>query len=171
MGSEENRLLSPSTSAESKEDRRAIATKRPSIWNPFRGLETEADALEAAKAGAVVAGIIAVEHVVFGLSVGTKSATAGNLIAIVVMAFLGWRIFKEQKVWASIALLAWVTVEIVAKILFVFAPDTTSLRQPGSVIITFIALAGALLSVRGCLKPKNLEGAEKSREVQQRPKS
>ena len=162
LESEESRLPSASTGAEPKQDRKAIAKKRPSIWNPFQGLETEADALEAAKVGAVVAGIIAIEHVVFGLSVGTRSATIGNLIAIVLMAFLGWWIFKEQKVWASITLLAWATVEIVAKIVFVFGPNAASHGQPGSVIINFIALAGALLSVRGCLKLKKLGRAEKS---------
>ena len=151
--------------------RRLSPRNCPSIWNPFQGLETEADALQAAKVGAVVAGIVAIEHVVFGLSVGTRSATVGNLIAIVLMAFLGWCIFKEQKVWASITVLAWVIVEIVAKIIFVLGPDAASRGQPGSLIIDVIALAGALLSVRGCLKLKKLEGAEKSKEVQERPKA
>ena len=166
MGSEENRLLSPSTSAESKEDRRAIATKRPSIWNPFRGLETEADALEAAKAGAVVAGIIAVEHVVFGLRVGSTAAL-GNVIAVALMGFLGWWIFKEQKVWASVTLLAWAIVELVAKIVFVLGSIAAIRGQAGGVIVNFIALTGALLSVRACRKLQKLEEAEKFRENQQ----
>ena len=167
MGSEENKLLSPSTSVESKEDRRAIATKRPSIWNPFRGLETEADALEATKAGAVVAGIIAIEHVVFGLSVGSRSAALGNVIAVALMGFLGWWIFKEQKVWASITLLAWAIVELVAKIVFVLGSIAAIRGQAGGVIVNFIALTGALLSVRACRKLQKLEEAEKFRENQQ----
>jgi hypothetical protein len=162
MESEESRLPSASTDGEPKQGRKAIAMTRLSIWNPFQGLETEAGALEAAKVGAVVAGIVAIEHVVFGLSVGTRSATAGNLIAIVVMAFLGWRIFKEQKIWASIAVLVWATVEIVAKIIFVLDPSAASHGQPGSLIINVIVLAGAILSVRGCLKLKKLGRAEKS---------
>ena len=93
---EESRLPSASPGGEPKQDRKAVAKQRPSIWNPFQGLETEADALEAAKVGAVVAGIVAIEHVVFGLSMGARSSTVGNLIAIVVMAFMGWWIFKEQ---------------------------------------------------------------------------
>ena len=166
MGSEENKLLSPSTSVESKEDRRA-ATKRPSIWNPFQGLETEADTLEAAKAGAVVAGIIAIEHVVFGLSVGSRSAALGNVIAVALMGFLGWWIFKEQKVWASITLLAWAIVELVAKIVFVLGSIAAIRGQAGGVIVNFIALTGALLSVRACRKLQKLEEAEKFRENQQ----
>ena len=157
--SEESKL--PST-AEPKQDPKAIAEKRPSIWNPLKKLDTKGDALEAARVGAIVAGIIAIEHVVFGLSVGTRSATIGNLIAIVLMGFLGWWIFKEQKVWASIALLAWVIVEIVAKIVFVFGPDADGHGSAGSVIINVIAAAGALLSVRGCRKLKTFECAEKS---------
>jgi hypothetical protein len=161
MEPEERRLPSASTGVESKQDRKAVATKRPSIWNPFRRLETESDALEAAKAGAVVAGIIAIEHVVFGLSVGAKSATAGNLIAIVVMAFLGWSIFKEQKVWASMTLLVWAIVEIVAKIGFVLGSIAAGRGQPGRVFISFVVLTGALLSVRGCRKLQKLRQAEK----------
>jgi hypothetical protein len=157
--SEESKL--PST-AESKQDPKAIAEKRPSIWNPLKTLDTKGDALEAARVGAIVAGIIAIEHVVFGLSVGTRSATIGNLISIVLMGFLGWWIFREQKVWASIALLAWVIVEIVAKIVFVFGPDADGHGSAGSVIINVIAATGALLSVRGCRKLKTFECAEKS---------
>ena len=158
---DESRLPSASPGGEPKQDLKAVAKQRPSIWNPFQGLETEADALQAAKVGAVVAGIIAIEHVVFGLSMGTRSSTVGNLIAIVVMAFMGWWIFKEQKVWASIAVLAWATVEFVAKIIFMLGANA-SRGQPGSLIINFIVLAGALLSVRGCLKLKKLGPAEKS---------
>jgi hypothetical protein len=162
LESEESMLASALPGGEPKQDRKAIAKNRPSIWNPFQGLETEADALEAAKVGAVVAGIIAIEHVVFGLSVGTGSATIGNLIAIVLMAFLAWYIFKEQKVWASMTVLVWIIVEIVVKIVFVFSPNAASRASPGSLIIDVIALAGALLSVRGCLKLKKSAPAEKS---------
>ena len=159
---EESGLPSASPGGEPKQDPKPGAKKLPSIWNPFQGLETEADALQAAKVGAVVAGIVAIEHVVFGLSVGAGSATVGNLIAIVLMGFLGWYIFKEQKVWASMTVLAWVIVEIVAKIVFVLGPNAASRGQPGSLIIDVIVLAGALLSVRGCLKLKKLGPAEKS---------
>jgi hypothetical protein len=163
MASENNKRPSVSTGGQPTQDPRVITKKHPpSIWNPLKELETEADALEAAKVGAIAACITAIEHVVFGLGVGTKSAVAGNLIAIVIMAFLGWWIFKEQKVWASIALLAWITLEIVAKIVFVLGADANSHAQLGSVIINFVALAGALLSVRGCLKLKTLKVAEKS---------
>jgi drug/metabolite transporter (DMT)-like permease len=168
LESEETR---PPSAGETKQDLKAVAKKRPSIWNPFQGLKTEADALEAAKVGAVVTGIIAIEHVVFGLSIGTRSATVGNLIAIVLMAFLGWYIFKEQKVWASITVLVWVIVEIVAKIIFVLSPNAASRGQPGSLIINVIGLAGALLSVRGCLKLRKLEHAEKAKEFRELPKA
>ena len=164
---DESRLPSASAGGAPEQDWKTVAKTRPSIWNPFQGLETEADALEAAKVGAVVAGIIAIEHVVFGLSMGTRSSTVGNLIAIVVMAFMGWWIFKEQKVWASIAVLACATVEFVAKIIFMLGA-TASRGQPASLIINFIVLAGALLSVRGCLKLGKLERAEKSKEFQER---
>jgi hypothetical protein len=136
-----------------------VAKKRPSIWNPFKGIETEADAREAAKVGAVAAGIIAIEHVVFGLGFGSRSATVGNLIAIVLMAFLGWWIFKEQKLWASIMVLVWVIVEIVAKLIYVLGPNAASRSPAGSLIINVIVFAGALLSVRGCLKLKRLASA------------
>jgi hypothetical protein len=132
----------------------------PRRQNQSRGLETEADALEAAKVGAVVAGIIAIEHVVFGLSVDTRPATVGNLMAIVLMAFLGWRIFKEQKVWASITVLVWAIVEIVAKIVFVLGPDAASRSPPASLIIDVTVLAGALLSVRGASNSR--KGAQRS---------
>jgi hypothetical protein len=139
-----------------------VAKKRPSIWNPFKGLETDADARDAAKVGAVAAGIIAIEHVVFGLGFGSRSATAGNLIAIVLMAFLGWWIFKKQKLWASITVLVWVIVEIIAKIIFVLGPNAVSRSPPGSLVINVIVFTGALLSVRGCLKLRKSGRAEKS---------
>jgi hypothetical protein len=100
--------------------------------------------------------------VVFALDAGTRSAIAGNLITIVLMAFLGWSIFKAQKIWASVGLLAWAIVEILAKIVFVLGPNADSHGSVGSVIA-----AGALLSVRGCRKLKTF--AEKSKEIRGRP--
>jgi hypothetical protein len=105
---------------------------------------------------------------VFALGAGTRSAIAGNLITIVLMAFLGWSIFKAQKIWASVGLLAWAIVEILAKIVFVLGPNADSHGSVGSVIINVIAAAGALLSVRGCRKLQTLERVEKSREIQER---
>jgi hypothetical protein len=168
MESEESRLPSASTDAESKEDRKGIAAKHPSIWNPFRRLETEADALEAIKAGAVAAGIIAIEHVVFALGAGTRSAIVGNLITIVLMAFLGWSIFKAQKIWASVGLLAWAILEILAKIVFMLGADASRGSAGSVIIINIIAAAGALLSVRGCRKLQKLERTEKSEEIEER---
>src|SRR5262245_61547114 len=72
------------------EPKQKAFAKRPSIWNPFRGLETEADAREAAKVGAAAAGIIVIEHVVFALIAGTRWATVGNFIAIALMGLLAW---------------------------------------------------------------------------------
>jgi hypothetical protein len=155
----------PSTSREPKPDRKA-AMQGLSIWNPLQGLKTKSDALEAAKAGAVVAGIIAIEHVVAGFSVAAsaRADTAdvlGNLIAILLMAFLGWRIFKDQKLWASVAIMVWAVVEVVAKLIFMLNPKLPGLAHVSSLLISFIVLAGAILSVRGCLQIKRLE-AEKS---------
>jgi hypothetical protein len=149
----------PSTSLDGEQDWKTGVKKHPTIWNPFQRLETEADALQAAKVGAVVAGIIAIEHVAFGLIVGTVLGTIGNLIAIVLMAVLGWYILKKQKVWASITVLVWVMVEIIAKIGFVLGPHASH-APLGSLIIDIIALAGALLSLRGCLKLRKLGHAE-----------
>ena len=168
MASEESKPPSASTGGEPTLDHKANATKHPSIWNPLRRLETEVDALEAVKAGAVAAGIIAIEHVVFALGAGTRSAIVGNLITIVLMAFLGWSIFKAQKIWASVGLLAWAIVEILAKIVFVLGPDADSRGSSVSVIINVIAAAGALLSVRGCRKLQQLERTEKSKEIEER---
>ena len=153
----------PSASREPTPDN-AITPKQPSIWNPFRPLETEGDALEAIKAGAVAAGILAIEHVVFAFGAGTRSAIVGNLITIVLMAFLGWFIFKAQRIWASVGLFAWAILEILAKIAFVLGADA-SRGSAGSMMINIIAATGALLAVRGCRKLKMLEGAQKPKEI------
>jgi hypothetical protein len=105
---------------------------------------------------------------VFALDAGTRSAIVGNLITIVLMAFLGWSIFKAQKIWASAGLLAWAIVEIVAMFVFVLGADA-SRGSAGSMMINIIAATGAFLSLRGCRKLKMLEGAQKPKEIPGRP--
>jgi hypothetical protein len=145
-----------------------------SAWSPFQKLESEAACLEAAKAGAATAGIIGIGYVIsmgFLLLAGADlwgstdvtSTTISYAIAIALAAFLGWRIFKKQSVWASAVILVWAMAETAFKMSVL---DSTHRVHPASFLVNFVAIVAAILSVRGSLKLNRLRRAEKVARVQ-----
>jgi hypothetical protein len=89
-------------------------------------------------------------------SADVTSATVGNLLAIVLLGCLGWGIWKEQKVWASVVLLVWAIVDTAIKAAFMLGPNARIHANASSFVINFIVLAAAIMSVRGCLELSRL---------------
>jgi len=131
--------------------------KKQTWLNPFQKFENRKQALSAAKSGAVVSIYLVLSYAIqiaflhwggkdtYGNQ--SQAATVTDVVAIVLAAFLTWRILVKQPLWASIVVALWFFFELAFKAYAMFRGI-----QPanGSFIFMFIALIiGAILSVRG----------------------
>jgi hypothetical protein len=80
-----------------------------------------------------------------------------DVIAVVLAAFLTWRIIAAQPFWASVVVAVWFYAELIGKIAAIASGQQ---KTNAGWIIMFLALfAGSILSVRGRWKLRKLRRA------------
>ena len=138
-----------------QDERQAELKKRFNRVNPFQKLETEAQALEAAKCAAGVAGYMVLSY---GLQMAVAAARGADLfgtpavialpgfgVMAVLAGFLAWRIWTRQPLWAAIVIAVWFAAELVAKVILTTQGPSSSAF---AVMFVFLTIA-AVLGVRG----------------------
>ncbi len=146
-------------------------------WNPFVKITDDEHAKSLARdGGAVCAGLLVFTYVVNtallgfgGVSLWSDGPNAGtqigNVVGLVLAAFLGWRIWVRQPLWALWFVLVWLVVETASKVLL----GVTGAVQitPFSFFINAIGLVAATQAVRGGLwisarRKRNRDAAQKA---------
>ncbi|MBX9585741.1 MAG: hypothetical protein K2X50_00640 [Gammaproteobacteria bacterium] len=139
--------------------------KKSKNWNPFQKLDGEKEALDAAKSGVVVGIYITLSYVIqVAFIYGTGKDTFGNpgpttlliaaVITIMFAAFLTWRIWVRQPLWASIIVAIWFSLELAIKVgAIVSGVQNTNV---GWILMFLALLSASVLSVRGCWKLRTL---------------
>ncbi|MBI1179819.1 MAG: hypothetical protein GC201_04620 [Alphaproteobacteria bacterium] len=129
------------------------------MLNPFKPLEHDYECVDAAKAGVFPAGWIALSYVIVYVASMFVRGKAPMvyvaegvvcILAIGLAGFLAWRLWTRQSLWVSIAILAWLLVEFVGS----FVVHTVGIG--GGLVMTLIAAACGILSVRGAWKLRRL---------------
>jgi hypothetical protein len=142
------------------ENKQIEGTKHKKSWNPFQKLDGDAEILSAAKSGVVVSGFLGLSYVLqvafvywggkdtFG-NVGLSTLIA-DVIGIILAAFLTWRIWARQPLWAAVFVALWFSVEMVMKGAAIVSGQQ---KTNAGWIFMFAALAAAaILGVRGSWK-------------------
>lgn len=122
--------------------------------NPFRAIENDDQAVQAAKAGTITAGwiaagcLLAIVAMLIGGRAGmlADAALVFGIICLLILsglvAGIGWLIWTKQPLWASIAVLAGLVIQ------YSYAVASGGVGIP-ALILTFVALGCGILSVRG----------------------
>ncbi len=129
-------------------------------WNPLVAITDDEHARSLAREGGVVCvGLIAAGYVLLSLVMlfggtspyapGSEASTTliSHAVALAIAAFLAWRIWQRQPLWALWVVLIWMVVETLGKVLL-------ALGGGGSVgawsfLINVIGLIVAVQAVRG----------------------
>lgn len=128
-------------------------------WNPFVKINDEEHANSLARdGGAICAGLLGFTYVVNiallafgGVSLWSEDPSAatqiGHVVALVLAAFIGWRIWVRQPLWALCFVLIWLIAETVDKALL---GATGAVRiTPFSFLINAVGLVVAIQAIRG----------------------
>lgn len=128
-------------------------------WNPFVKINDEEHAKSLARnGGAICAGLLAFTYVVNiallafgGVSLWSDDPSAatqiGHLVGLVLAAFIGWRIWVRQPLWALCFVLIWLVAETADKALL---GATGAVRiTPFSFLINAVGLVVAVQAIRG----------------------
>lgn len=146
-------------------------------WNPFVKVTDGEHAKSLARdGGAICAGLLVFTYVVNtallgfgGVSLWSNDPNAGtqigNILGLVLAAFLGWRIWARQPLWALWFVLIWLVVETASKVLLGMAGAVQV--TPFSFFINAIGLVAATQAVRGGMwisarRKQNRDAAQKA---------
>ena len=137
--------------------------------NPFRSIDNDDDAVQAARAGAITAGWIVIGWLleILAMVLGRRDSMLSDaalvfgsicvLILAGLVARIGWLIWTRQPLWASIAVLAGLVIEYSYAILH----DGVGIP---ALVLTLIALGCGMLSVRGAWYHQQFLGEQRERQ-------
>ncbi len=138
--------------------------------NPFREIESDEQAVQAAKAGTITAGWIVAGYLltIAAMLVGGRAgmladaALAFAIICLLILsglvAGIGWLIWTKQPLWASIAVLAGLVIE------YSYAMANGGVGIP-ALILALVALGCGILSVRGAWYHQQFLGRRRGHEA------
>lgn len=145
-------------------DRAAKAKGRTSI-NPLQPLKTEAEALSAARTGALTSGYLALSYSLQAAMLYFSGADLfgntglgiliGDAIAIAFALLLTWRILRRQALWATVVSALWYFAELAAKFTGTGAASHSGGMPSFNVgfLVMFFALgSAAIMGIRGAWK-------------------
>jgi hypothetical protein len=138
----------------------AEAAKNKFSWNPFVRISDDAHALALARdLGLVCTALIAISYVLMIVlvmfsgqspyAVGSDAATTriSQAAALALAAFLAWRIWARQPLWALWVVLVWMVIETLGKVLLATGGGGS---VPGaSFFINVVGLIAGIQAVRG----------------------
>jgi hypothetical protein len=129
-------------------------------WNPLVAITDDEHAKSLARDGGVVCvGLIAAGYVLLSVVIlfgGTSPYDAGSeasttlishAVVLAVAAFLAWRVWQRQPLWALWVVLLWIVVETVGKVLLALGGGGSF--GAWSFLINVIGLIVAVQAVRG----------------------
>lgn len=137
-----------------------VAAKEKFSWNPFVRIVDDAHALSLARDGGLVClALIALGYVLmivlvmFGgqspyapeSDVTTTQISQGGALALA--AFLAWRIWARQPLWALWVVLVWIVIETLGKVML--ATGSGSSPSAMSFFVNAIGLIAGIQAVRG----------------------
>lgn len=137
-----------------------VAAKEKFSWNPFVRIVDDAHALSLARdLGLVCTALIALGYVLmivlvmFGgqspYATGSDAITTqiSQGVALALAAFLAWRIWARQPLWALWVVLVWIVIETLSKVLL--ATGGGSSPSAASFFVNAIGLIAGIQAVRG----------------------
>lgn len=140
-------------------------SKRKTFWNPFQSIQGEKEATDAANAGVVVAGFLALSYLVqaafvyytgkdtFGHSDGLVTFLA-DVSGILLAVYLGWMIRATQSLGAAIFTALWYAFELALKAMAIV--EGLHKTNPGFIVMFAALFVAAILTVRGSWKLRQL---------------
>lgn len=135
------------------------AAKNRFSWNPFVRITDDAHALALARdLGLVCTALIAISYVLMIVlvmfsgqspyAVGSDAATTqiSHVAALALAAFLAWRIWARQPLWALWIVLVWMVIETLGKVMLATGGGSVS---GASFFINAVGLIAGIQAVRG----------------------